>query len=129
MIISLDLSGRLHLNPLADLSVHRSFSLNSLVRSPSVNVTSRSNAAGEFQMVRVAGRQQNTKVELNFCSDEDEAFLEKYQGEPLLFRTDLGATGDRFWGYYTDSTFTPRFIRDSWAVPLTVVEVSIDESV
>jgi hypothetical protein len=129
VIVPLDLRGRLHLNPLADLSVHRSFALNSLVRSPSVSVSSRVNAAGEQAMVRTRGKFQSTKVELNFCSDEDEAWLELYQGEPLLFRTDLGLTGDRFWGYYTDSTFTPRFIRNSWAVPLTVVEVSIDESV
>ena len=129
MIVPLDLGGKLHLNPLSDLSVHHAFALNNLTRSPAVNVSSRPNAAGEFQMVRVGGKQQNTKVELNFCTDDDEAFLELHQGEPLLFRTGLGSSGDRFWGYYTDSTFQPRFIRNSWIVPLTVVEFTLDESV
>ena len=120
---SIDLGGRLYLNLVSDDSVACSFSLNSVELDPVVNVSSRPNALGQFRMITTPGKQQVAKAQLNFCTDDEQAFLAQYQGVPVWVR----ALGVKFAGFYTDSTFTPRPMGNSWAVPLTFTQVTLSD--
>jgi hypothetical protein len=128
MIVPLDLGGRLWINLESDRTVGMSFSLNAIEFDPVVSVSTKPNALGEQWAVRTPGKQQVAKVTLNFCTDDQQAFLAEHQGDVCWFRSDIGA-GYRFAGIYADSTFTPRPIGNSWAVPFTVQQITIDESV
>jgi hypothetical protein len=128
VIVPLDLGGRLWINRVSDPTVAMSFSLNSIEFDPAVTVSTKPNALGEQWAIRTPGKQQIAKVTLNFCTDVQESFLEDQQGVPCWFRAGMGR-GYRFAGIYADSTFTPRPIGNSWAVPFTVQQITIDESV
>lgn len=128
MIVPLSLGGRLWINLVSDPTVGMSFSLNGIEFDPVVTVSTKPNALGEQWAVRTPGKQQVAKVTLNFCTDAQQAFLADQQGVPCWFRSDIGG-GYRFAGVYADSTFAPRPMGNSWAVPFTVQQITIDESV
>ena len=128
MIVPLDLGGRLWVNLVSDPTVAMSFSLNGIEFDPAVTVATKPNALGEQWAVRTPGKQQVAEVTLNFCTDVQEAWLADQQGVPCWFRAGMGR-GYRFAGIYSDSTFTPRPIGDSWAVPFTVQQITIPEAI
>lgn len=112
------------INPVAVGDPGMSFSLNVLTHVPVVTVASRQYAGGNFRAVSTPGVQQTAKVELNFCTDAQTAWLKAHQGVLCCFRDPRGG---RFHGFYADSTFAPRFILDSWIVPFTVTGVTYNE--
>lgn len=123
MIVTL---GRLWLTPVLDPSQVRSFRLNDLAQAPTPGIETRRGAAGNFYAVSVPGIQQSATNVLNFCTDADVAWLKTWLTMPLCYRDPRGL---KFYGYYTVDGFKPRFMTDSWAVTLTVVETSFSEDV
>lgn len=123
--------GQLWLSPASDLTAGMPFAVNSIDRAPAVQVASRAYGGAAdpndavYRMIRTPGRQKTSKVTLGFCTDDQSAQLEVWQGLLLCYRD---PRGEKFFGFYTDSVFTPRFVADSWSVPLTVQEVTWDET-
>lgn len=114
------------MNATADLTDAMGFALNALDHAPVVAVQSRQYAGGNYRAVRTPGLQKVAKVTLGFCTDAQTAWLKAHQGVLLCFRD---ARGEKFFGVYVDSTFSPRFIADSWSVPLTFTQVTFSEAV
>lgn len=116
---SIDLGGRLWLNSVTDDTDAMSFSVNQLEHDLTTNVSIRPNALGEQKAVAIPGKAKGAKVALNFCTDEQSAWLKAHQGEPVWYRDGLG---ERFAAFYTpDSGYQPRPLGDSWVVPITFV--------
>lgn len=117
----------LWLSPVSVPALGQPFKLNSLEHDPTVNISSRVFAAGNYRMVETPGRQKFAKVILGFCIDRQVAQLKDWQGVLLCFRD---PTGEKFFGFYgSETSFVPRLLGNSWTVNLTVQEVTYSEDV
>lgn len=127
MIVPLNLGGRLWINLVSDPSDSQSFSVNSIEHDQATNVSVRGNALGEQRAVSTPGVAKGAKVALNFCTDEQTAWLKAHQGQPVWYRDPVG---ERFAAFYTpDSGYQPRPIGNSWVVPITFVAYTQPEAV
>lgn len=127
MIVALDLGGKLYLNSVLSRTDCTSFDVNSIEHDQTTNVSTRTNALGEQQAVSTPGMAKGAKVALNFCTDDQVAWLKAHQGQPVWYRD---PRGERFAAFYTpDSGYQPRFIDDSWVVPLTFTAYEQPEAV
>jgi hypothetical protein len=118
--------GQLWLNPVDDLTNGVGFEVHDIEHDPAVNVRTDGYAGGNFRAVIVAGTQRTGKVSLSFCTDDQVAWLKDHQAALLCYRD---PRGEKFYGIYSDLSAHPRQLPGSWAVTLTVLEVTVTEGV
>jgi len=118
--------GKLWLNPASNLAAGLALKSQSLEHDPAVFVDVRPYAGGNFRMVTTPGKQRSVKVVANFCTDAQVAQLKTWQGTLLCLRD---GRGEKLYGVYTDPTFAPRTMPNSWVVGFTFTEISFSETV
>lgn len=116
--------GQVWINPVADLANGMAFEAGEIEHDPAVTIRTDAYAAGNYRAVRSPGRQRTAKVALPFCTDAQVAWFKDQQGELCVYRD---PRGEKFAGIYADPAFAPRTLPDSWAVTLTVFEVTWSE--